>query len=103
MPYKAEKMKLPKEPGIDRRIKLSDMQKTWIRLNPCGFSQRKLAAIHGVSRRTIQFLQNPESLTENKKRRQERGGWKQYYDKEEHRETIKEHRRYKHQYFTEMV
>ena len=60
------------------------------------FSVRKR---YGVSRRTIQFILDPEKLLENKKRRAERGGWKQYYDKDAHTEAIKEHRSYKQELY----
>ena len=37
----------------------------------------------------------------NKQRRLERGGWRQYYRKEEHRETMKNTKRYKHGLYKE--
>lgn len=43
-------------------------------------SQRKCAEMFNVSRRTIQFLWDPEKLKRNIQRRQERGGTKQYYN-----------------------
>ena len=99
MPYKSEKIRLPE--SCDRRIKLTKEQKFEICLlrSTTDISQRKLAEIFGVSRRTIQFTINPEKLIENKLRREERGGWEQYYDPEKHREYMKDHRRYKHQLF----
>ena len=96
MPYAFEthKNKLPK--GKDRRRKLTEKDKIEImRLTDEGHSQRELARMFGVSRRTIQFVQDPEKLKQNKARRKERGGWRQYYDKSDHRKSMKEHREYK--------
>lgn len=95
MPYKyaTDKKHLPRDK--DRRIKLTDEQREDIRANPHGMSKRGLARHFNISRRLIDFIQNPEKVEANKQLRKERGGWKQYYNKEEHRETIKEHRQYK--------
>mgnify|MGYP001945381854 FL=1 len=99
MPYKfeTERKRIPKEK--DRRIKLTDEQREEIRkLYATGlYSQRKLAKKFGVSRRTIVFTIYPERLEENKKRRQECGGSKIYYDKDKHREYMRRHRQYKRQ------
>ena len=96
MPYKSEKIKL--KPHQDRRRKLSDEDKETIR-SMKGVSQRKLAKMFGVSRRTIQFVLDPQKRLDNVERRRERGGWQQYYDKEKHAEYIKKHRRYKQELF----
>jgi hypothetical protein len=79
----------------DRRIKLTDEQKDEIKSLGDNHSQRELARMYGVSRRLIQFIIYPEKLEENKKRRAERGGSAVYYDKEKHRQSMKEHRDYK--------
>ena len=95
MPYLSEKIKI-KGTQFDRRIKLTDEQKREIKkLSSAGVSQRKIAGIYKVDRRLISFIINPAAYEENKKRRAERGGSKLYYDKEKHREYIKNHRRYK--------
>ena len=94
MPYKSEKIKIAGT-KYDRRIKLTPEQKEEIYQNPLGLSQRALAKEYGVSRRTIQFILDPNKLKENLKRREERGGTMQYYKPSEWAETIKEHRRYK--------
>jgi hypothetical protein len=94
MPYKSEKIKIAGG-KYDRRVKLTSEQKKEIHANELGLSQRKLAVNYGVSRRTIQFILDPEKLKENLKRRKERGGSKQYYNKEEWVKTMKEHREYK--------
>lgn len=99
MPYKfqTDKKKIPKK--LDRRVKLSDDDKQQIlRLRKEeGLSQRKLAQEFGVSRRTIQFILNPEKLEENNRRRAERGGSTLYYNKEDNTRNQQNHRRYKKQ------
>ena len=60
-----------------------------------GVSQRELAREYGVSRRTIVFAIYPERAKENYERRKERGGSKQYYDREKSTEAKRKHRRYK--------
>lgn len=94
MPHKFEKDKIHLPRGKDRRIKLTSEQRQEIR-EAVGVSKHELAAKYGVSRRLIQFIQHPERHAKNLQDRAERGGWKQYYDKDKHRETIKEHRQYK--------
>jgi len=59
------------------------------------FSQRELARDFGVSRRTIQFIINPEKREQNYQRRVERGGSKQYYDREKNTKAMKVHRDHK--------
>jgi hypothetical protein len=62
-----------------------------------GTSQRELARMFNVSRRLVQFTCMPEKLEQCKQRREERGGWKQYYKGgEEWAETMREHRNYKY-------
>ena len=95
MPYLSEKIKIAGT-EFDRRIKLTKEQKREIKkLSSAGLSQRKIADIYNVDRRLISFIINPAAYEENLKRRAERGGSKLYYDKEKHREYIKNHRRYK--------
>lgn len=98
MPYKSEKIKI-EHTRHDRRCKLTDDQKDQIISLRGEISQRKCAEQFNVSHRTIVFLWFPERLERNKQCRQERGGWKQYYKKEERRETMKEHRHYKQELY----
>lgn len=96
MPYKSERMKLSREQ--DRRIKLSEQQKGKIRVEYASglISQRKLAEKYAVSKRTIQFVLDPEKekrAREQFKERRKDGRYKP--SKEEWAETMKEHRRYK--------
>ena len=98
MPYKSEKIKL--SPSQDRRRKLTDDQKAEIlriyKTGVCG--QRPLAEKYGVSRTTIQLIVNPDRAKAVKNRVKEH--WKDYRpSKEEWNETIREHRRYKHELY----
>lgn len=97
MPYKSEKIKI-EGTKLDRRRKLTEDQKEYIRWlrEEEGLSQRKLAAMFGVSRRLITFILDPEKEKKNKeriKRLKQEGRYK--YTKEQWAETMKEHRRYK--------
>lgn len=98
MPYKSAKIKI-EGTSHDRRRKLTEEQKKDIRENKAGLSQRKLAALYGVSRRTIQFILDPEKLERNKQARKERGGSKQYYDREKHNAYMRGHRKHKQDLF----
>ena len=100
MPYKSEKAKIAGT-GFDRRAKLNDEQREEIcRLREVeGLSLRVLAGMFGVSKRLIQFIVDPEKRVENLKRRAERGGSKQYYNREEWAVTMREHRRYKEELY----
>ena len=80
---------------LDKRVKLTDKQREEIKENPHGLSQRALARMYKVDRRTISFILNPEALKQNKERRKERGGSKQYYNRENNRIAMKKHRDYK--------
>ena len=97
MPYKfeTEKMLIPRK--LDKRVKLTLEEKDDIRksYNQGGYSQRQLARLYGVSRRTIQFIVNPTSLEENIERRKERGGSAQYYDKDKNTTYINRWRKHK--------
>lgn len=86
------------DPFLDRRTKLLPCQKERVlSLHNTGASQRKLAAMFGVSRRLITFVIDPSKQLANLERRQERGGTKQYYDKSKHADSMRTHRIYKHQ------
>ena len=97
MPYKFEtdKIKLPE--GADRRVKLSEQDRLNIKLmyDDGNISTYKLAELFGVSRRTIQFILDPEKRKANRERLIERGGSVIYYDKDKNTKAIREHRQYK--------
>jgi transposase len=96
MPYKTEKMKLD-SPFLDRRVKLLPCQKEMVVYwTNQGLSQRKLAKMFNVSRRLIQFIQDPKKKEKDLQNRADRGGSKVYYKGgEEWAKTMREHRAYK--------
>lgn len=80
----------------DRRIRFSDeMKKEVLRLYNAKTPIREIARQIPVDRRMIQFFLFPERHTKNIEDRAERGGSKQYYDRDKWRETMREHRAYK--------
>ncbi len=87
---------------IDRRTKMlpcqKEMAKWWYQDQ--GLSIRAISRMFNVDKRTIQFLLFPERLKKNIQDRKERGGWKQYYNKNEHASITKEHRNYKKKVLT---
>ena len=96
MPYKSEKIKLPKE--YDRRIKLTDEQREEIRMKYATglYSQRALAREYGVSRRLISFVLDDAKYQKCKEQFKERKADGRYkLDKEAWAKTMKEHRQYK--------
>lgn len=99
MPYKHEtdKMRIPRKKGLDKRIKLTPEQREEIRDNVLGLSLNALASQYKVSKRTVHFIICPEKYELMLKQRKERGGSKQYYDKDKHKESMKAHRTYKTQ------
>ena len=103
MPYKSEKINISNTP-YDRRRKLTEDQKDYIRWlrEEEQLSQRALAAKFGVSRRLITFVLNPEKerrSRENFKKRKSMGMYRP--TKEEWAETMRNHRHYKQQLYTE--
>jgi len=96
MPNKRiEDGRVPRRVGCDKRMRLTVEQREEIRQNVEGLSNHALAAKYGVSRRTIQFIRNPDAYRENLMRRAERGGWSRYYDKDLHRVYMQDHRAHK--------
>lgn len=88
------------DPFLDKRVRLLPCQKEMlVYWRDRGMSQRALAKMFRVSRRTIQFAVDSHKLSENKIRREERGGWRQYYDKEANREYAANHRDHKNGLF----
>lgn len=96
MPYKTD-TKLLADQFIDRRVKLLNCQREMVHYwYGEGMSITAIAKLFKVNKRLIQFELFPERKKKNLKDREERGGTMQYYDKDKHRETIKEHRKYKY-------
>lgn len=100
MPRKSDVIPINNE-TLDRRVKLTAQDKIEIQINVLSLSQSELARKYNVSKRTIQFILDPQKKLENIQRRKERGGYKQYYDKEKNTIAQREHRDYKKQLFKE--
>lgn len=96
MPYKFEKTPI-NNPKHDKRVKLTDEDKENIRKEYASglISHRGLAEKYKVSRRLIQFILNPDKLEIAKKQFTERQKDGRYYDKEKHKEYMKNHRKHK--------
>ncbi len=99
MPYAIEKVKLPRE--YDRRVKLTDGDKLYIKLlYDEGKSIRGIARIYKdiCCRTTIQNVLFPEKYKEKvKKGKLHRKKVHHYYDKKRHCLRVRETRRYKQQ------
>jgi hypothetical protein len=100
MPRKSDSLTI-KNKSLDRRVKLTEADREAIKELKEKMTQVEVGKMYGVDRRTISFIWFPEKLVENKKRRQERGGSKQYYDREKHNFAMREHREYKKKLFSE--
>lgn len=98
MPYKSEKIKI-EGTQHDRRRRLTEQQKNEIVSLRGVISRKRCSLIYEVSTRTIDFLWYPEKLDKNKQQRQDRGGWRQYYNKDEHKESMKDTRKHKQNLF----
>ena len=61
-----------------------------------GYSYNSIARAYGVSKRLIQFICNPDIEKRNAERRKKLGKEGRYYNKEYHKEQVRETRRYKH-------
>lgn len=84
-------------PFLDRRVKMLPCQKEMVIwwFEHTKISVAGLSRLFKVNRRTIQFILFPDRLGDNVEQREKRGGWKQYYDKDGHAISVKEHREYK--------
>jgi len=83
-------------PFLDRRTKLLPCQKEMVKFHyERGISINQLARDFKVNKRSIQFILFPERLAKNKELREDRGGWKIYYDKDSNTLAQLEHRHYK--------
>lgn len=97
MPYKSEIIPISGTEN-DRRIRLNDEQRSEIKTlyKEESISTRKLAAMYGVSRRTITFILDPNKASiasEQFKRRRKDGRYKP--SKEKRAKVMREHRNHK--------
>lgn len=101
MPRISDKVAINNE-KLDRRVKLTADDKElvkWLREDE-QISYQKLANRFGVSKRLIIFICKPESKIKDLENRAKRGGSKAYYNTENHRQSMKEHRDYKKELFS---
>jgi len=100
MPRKSDSIPIRNE-SLDRRVKLTKEDKELISelRETQGKSYNWLAKEFGVSKRLIIFICKPETQLKNLEERKARGGSKQYYDREKHTVSMKEHRNYKKELF----
>jgi len=92
-----------KNEKLDRRVKLTSEDKElvkWLRQEE-QISYQKLANRFGVSKRLIIFICKPESKIKDLENRAKRGGSKIYYDRKTHNASIKDHRDYKKELFSQ--
>lgn len=104
MPYKTESIKIDC-PFLDKRTKLLPCQKERVIFlrDTDNLSQRQLSKLFGVSRRLITFILDPNKKVEDLKRREERGGTKIYYNKEQNNTYMKNHRSRKYQILKDTI
>lgn len=97
MPYKFETEKMKMKQEDKRNIKLNQEQKIKIKeLYETGkYSQRQLAAIYNVSRKTIVFCIYPDKYIKSRNQFKERQKTGIYYNKEKQKEYAKNTRKYK--------
>lgn len=93
MPYKFDGIPI-NNPENDKRVKLRGEDRNKIREEYATglVSQRDLARKYNVSRRTIQFILDPEKRERAKKQFAARQKDGRYYSKEKHRVYMKNHR-----------
>jgi len=102
MPRKSDSIAISNE-KLDRRVKLNSEDKElvkWLREEE-QIRYQKLANRFGVSKRLIIFICKPETKIKDLENRAKRGGSKIYYDRESHTTSIREHRDYKKQLFSQ--
>lgn len=102
MPYKFDNLPI-NDPKHDKRVKLTEDDKEKIRQEYATglISQRGLARKYKVSKRTIQFVLDPEKLERVKEQFKERRKDGRYYSKEKQREYMKKHRDHKKELWAE--
>jgi hypothetical protein len=102
MPRKSDSISIKNE-KLDRRVKLTAEDKElvkWLREEE-QISYQKLANRFRVSKRLIIFICNPETKIKDLENRAKRGGSKIYYDRETHNASMKRHRDYKKELFSQ--
>lgn len=100
MPRKTDTIAINNK-SLDRRVRLTDEQREQIRQDYAtgSISIRGLERKYKVSRRLIQFILFPERAEKAKKDYAERRKDGRYYDKDKHKNSVREHRDYKKDLF----
>jgi len=95
MPYAHRRKKIPRE--LDRRIRVTEEKREEIKTlyRYMGLSQRAISRQTRISRRMICFILFPEKEAICKAQYKERRKDGRYYDKDKHREAMREYGRYK--------
>jgi transposase len=103
MPNKIDKIAIA-DAFLKRSAKLLPCQKEMVLYwHNKGMSQRKLAAMFSVSRRLITFIIDPKKHKRNLEVRNENGGSKAYYNRDNHTKAIREHRKYKYTILRDII
>lgn len=95
MPYKFETEKLKMKKQDKRNIKLDKEQKIKKLYETGKYSQRQLAAMYNVSRRTIVFCIYPDKYEKSRQEFKERQKTGMYYNKDKQKEYAKKYRKHK--------
>lgn len=99
--FETEHLKMSDADNKTKKLTADDKEEILKLYKTGGFSQRELAKMFNVHRRTIQFVLDPESLKRNNEQRKERGKDGRYYDKEKQRLYMREYRRRKKMLYNE--
>lgn len=90
--YEKAKTRIGKE--NDKRIKVTDaMVAEMEKMYASGMSQRAIAAHFKVDKRTVGWKLNPEAYKNWQANRVKEKPWLKYYDKDRHKEYIKNYRK----------
>ncbi len=97
MPFKfeTEKKKIPIVLKKSAKLLPEDKEEMRRLYKLGGWSYRTLGIEFGVSKSMAIFAVNPERQERSYRLRVERGGSKQYYDKDKQTKAMREHRQYK--------
>lgn len=95
MPYKHEtdKKKLPRK--LDRRVKLTQEDRRDISHIPLYYWNSMVAKWYWVHRKLIYLIRNPEQAKKEREAYKERRKDWRYYNKDKHRESIKDTRKHR--------
>ncbi len=90
MPSKLDKYRVGR--NHDGRVRVTEEIRESIRELKGKMTQRDVAEMFGVSRRTVFWIWNPEAYDEYKAKRKEEKPWRKYYETKKHTEYTRRHR-----------